>query len=43
MRTFEMFAEEEERFSLKLADLRRMLLEKVVNVDMNVDSEICTL
>jgi hypothetical protein len=43
MRTFEMFAEKEESFSLKRADLRRMVLEKVVNIDMNVGSEICTL
>jgi len=43
MRTFEMFAEKEERFSLKRADLRQMVLEKVVNIYMNVGSEICTL
>jgi hypothetical protein len=38
-----MFAENKERFPLKRADLRRMVLEKVVNIDMNVGSEICTL
>ena len=43
MRTFEVFAKEEERFSLKRADFRRMMLVKVVNIDMNVGFEICTL
>jgi hypothetical protein len=43
MRTFETFAEKEERFSLKRADLRRVVLGKVVSIDMNLGSEICTL
>jgi hypothetical protein len=43
VRTLEVFAKKEERFSRNQADLRRMVLEKVVNIDMNVDSEICAL
>jgi len=43
MRNFEMFAEKEESFCLKRTNLCRMVLEKVVNIDMNVGSEISIL
>jgi hypothetical protein len=41
MRTLEMFAEKQYRFFRNQADLCRKVLEKVINIDMNVGFEMC--